>query len=201
MNDTVRHDPGRAATGEMRDTRTRIQRVALDLFTERGYDKTSLREIAERLGVTKAALYYHFKSKEEIVESFLSDRLEEIDELIAWLRTQPRTPEVRREFILRYVETLHAGRYQPVMRFLESNQAVVKGMPIGLKLRERFQALVAALVDPAAPLTDQLRIAMGLWALHSSWFVLTAPEVTDEQRQEAALQVALELVSRPARSG
>jgi len=201
MNDTVRHDPGRAATGEMRDTRTRIQRVALDLFTERGYDKTSLREIAERLGVTKAALYYHFKSKEEIVESFLSDRIKEIDELIAWLRTQPRTPEVRREFILRYVETLHAGRYQPVMRFLESNQAVVKGMPIGLKLRERFQALVAALVDPAAPLTDQLRIAMGLWALHSSWFVLTAPEVTDEQRQEAALQVALELVSGPALSG
>ena len=201
MNDTVRHDPGRATTREMRDTRTRIQRVALDLFTERGYDKTSLREIAERLGVTKAALYYHFKSKEEIVESFLADRLEEIDELIAWLRTQPRTPQVRREFVLRYVESLHAGRYQPVMRFLESNQAVVKGMPIGLKLRERFQALVAALVDPAAPLTDQLRIAMGLWALHSSWFVLTAPEVTDEQRQEAAVQVALELVSGPAPSG
>jgi len=49
------------------DTRTRIQAVALELFTEQGYDATSLREIAERLGVTKAALYYHFKSKEEIV--------------------------------------------------------------------------------------------------------------------------------------
>src|SRR5690606_31787714 len=41
------------------DTRQRIQDVALDLFAEQGYEKTSLREIAERLDVTKAALYYH----------------------------------------------------------------------------------------------------------------------------------------------
>src|SRR5215475_13717231 len=46
------------------DTRERIQSIALELFAEQGYEKTSLREIAERLGVTKAALYYHFRSKE-----------------------------------------------------------------------------------------------------------------------------------------
>jgi AcrR family transcriptional regulator len=49
------------------DTRERILDVALDLFTEQGYDKTSLREIAERLGFTKAALYYHFASKQDIL--------------------------------------------------------------------------------------------------------------------------------------
>ncbi len=48
-------------------TRERILDVALELFNERGYDKTSLREIAERLGVTKAALYYHFERKEDIL--------------------------------------------------------------------------------------------------------------------------------------
>src|SRR3974390_3625914 len=55
------------------DTRSRAQKVALELFAEQGYEKTSLREIAERLGVTKAALYYHFKSKEDIVRSFTED--------------------------------------------------------------------------------------------------------------------------------
>jgi AcrR family transcriptional regulator len=49
------------------ETRERILDVALELFNEQGYEGTSLREIAERLGVTKAALYYHFKSKEEIL--------------------------------------------------------------------------------------------------------------------------------------
>lgn len=41
--------------------------IALDLFNERGYEKTSLREIAEELGFTKAALYYHFPGKEDIL--------------------------------------------------------------------------------------------------------------------------------------
>ena len=48
-------------------TRERILAIALELFTEHGYDKTSIRDIAERLGVTKAALYYHFKSKADIL--------------------------------------------------------------------------------------------------------------------------------------
>lgn len=48
-------------------TRERILDIALELFTEHGYDKTSMRDIAERLGTTKAALYYHFKSKADIL--------------------------------------------------------------------------------------------------------------------------------------
>jgi AcrR family transcriptional regulator len=48
-------------------TPERILDVALELFNEQGYEKTSLREIAERLGVTKAALYYHFERKEDIL--------------------------------------------------------------------------------------------------------------------------------------
>ena len=48
-------------------TRERILDIALELFIEQGYDKTSLREIAERLGTTKAALYYHFERKEDIL--------------------------------------------------------------------------------------------------------------------------------------
>jgi AcrR family transcriptional regulator len=47
--------------------RERILDVALDLFIANGYDGTSLREIAEQLGVTKAALYYHFESKDDIL--------------------------------------------------------------------------------------------------------------------------------------
>ena len=48
-------------------TRDRIVAEALDLFAEQGIDGTSLREIAERIGVTKAALYYHFPSKDDLL--------------------------------------------------------------------------------------------------------------------------------------
>jgi AcrR family transcriptional regulator len=62
--------PRRAPRREVPDgppTRERILDIALELFNEQGYDKTSLREIAERLGYTKAALYYHFERKEDIL--------------------------------------------------------------------------------------------------------------------------------------
>src|SRR5271154_7251580 len=49
------------------DTRERILDIALDLFTTQGYETTSLREIAEQLGFSKAAIYYHFASKADIL--------------------------------------------------------------------------------------------------------------------------------------
>src|SRR6516164_8413382 len=75
------------------NTRDRILDIALELFTEQGFDATSLRQIAERLGVTKAALYYHFESKDDILMA-LHMRLHEFGrEALAELGDGPLTPE------------------------------------------------------------------------------------------------------------
>jgi AcrR family transcriptional regulator len=71
-SDRASRREGRGAAGGGRGrprgtTRQRILDVALDLFNDQGYDKTSLREIADALGFTKAALYYHFERKEDIL--------------------------------------------------------------------------------------------------------------------------------------
>jgi AcrR family transcriptional regulator len=76
------------------DTRERILAVASELFTEQGYEGTSLREIADRLDITKAALYYHFRSKEEILQGLLTpfdvlvdamlERLEQAGDIEGW---------------------------------------------------------------------------------------------------------------------
>jgi AcrR family transcriptional regulator len=70
------------------ETREKILDVALELFAQNGYDKTSLRDIAERLGITKAALYYYFERKEEILlelhlrmHQFGSDMLDQIEQV------------------------------------------------------------------------------------------------------------------------
>src|SRR3954466_10191178 len=94
MDGTKRHRRG--------DTRHRIQDVALELFAEQGYEKTSLREIAEHLDVTKAALYYHFKTKEDILTSIVEDIGRPVDELITWAEAQPRTLENKQEMLRRY---------------------------------------------------------------------------------------------------
>src|SRR5215469_16457115 len=141
------------------DTRSRVQKVALELFAEQGYEKTSLREIAERLGVTKAALYYHFKSKEDIVHSFTDDYFGEIDGLLDWAKDQPRNDETRREILDRYIGIVISGG--EVFRFLEQNRASVQAMEAGkdrfAKFRGRLDVLVDLLAGPDAPLRDRVR--------------------------------------------
>lgn len=68
-----------------RDTRGEILDVASELFAERGYDATSLREIAARLGITKAALYYHFRSKDDILRALLEPMVEIVGQLVEQL--------------------------------------------------------------------------------------------------------------------
>jgi AcrR family transcriptional regulator len=59
-------EPTIAAAPGAAPMRERIIDVALDLFARQGYGGTSLRNIAERLGVSKAAIYYHFHTKDDI---------------------------------------------------------------------------------------------------------------------------------------
>jgi AcrR family transcriptional regulator len=56
-------------------TRERILQVALELFAQHGYAATSVADLAARLGTSKAALYYHFRSKEELLDELLSSSL------------------------------------------------------------------------------------------------------------------------------
>jgi AcrR family transcriptional regulator len=178
------------------DTRSRIQAVALELFTEEGYEKTSLREIAERLGVTKAALYYHFKSKDEIANSFIQDRIEAMERLIEWAETQPPTAESRRAMVARYAEELFSSDSHRVMRFFEQNQTSMKNFSAGQEMRGRMMHLVELLVRPATSHEAQVRAALSLFSVHSTWFAIRDPEVTHEQRREIGLKIAYELLDK-----
>nr|WP_309227209.1 helix-turn-helix domain-containing protein [Micromonospora thermarum] len=176
-------------------TRERIKAVALELFTEQGYEKTSLREIAERLNVTKAALYYHFKSKDEIVSSFVEDRLDRMDELVAWAEGQPATLETRRAILGRYADTMFAGDQPSVMRFFEQNQTVLKSLAAGQQMRDRMFGLANALCRGDDSPGAQLRAVLALFAVHSSWFAVRTPGITDAERRRIAMEVADELLA------
>ena len=65
------------------ETRQRIQDVARELFTQKGVQRTSLQDIANRLGITKPALYYHFSSREELVRSILQPLIDEGESFVA----------------------------------------------------------------------------------------------------------------------
>ena len=59
---------------EAEERKKEILDVAEELFTVKGYDGTSTTDILERVGIARGTLYYHFKSKEEILDALI-DRI------------------------------------------------------------------------------------------------------------------------------
>jgi AcrR family transcriptional regulator len=178
-------------------TRERIQAVALELFAEHGYEKTSLREIAQRLDVTKAALYYHFNTKEDIVVSLFDDLLADMDEIVAWLREQPPTPETRQRLIERYA---HLTRQWPpgVRRLIQDSRSTMRELAVADKLHARFQVMARMLSPRDAPAIDQLKSVMALIAVNAATFMLQDTDTTPQERYSAGVALALELVSDQA---
>jgi AcrR family transcriptional regulator len=177
-------------------TRERIQSIALELFAEQGYEKTSLREIAERLGVTKAALYYHFRSKEDIVRSFIEDYRAELEQVIAWGASQPRTPGTRAEILRRYAGIV--SEQLAVIRFMEQNQAAMHTLmsDSGARkkmFRDQFMSLCDLLAPPGAPLADRVRAITAVIAIGMSPMILQREAPSPEDLNEAVLDVAREL--------
>ena len=171
--------------GRRGDTRARIQQIALELFAEHGYERTSLREIAERLGVTKAALYYHFKSKEDIVRSFTEDYFDRLDALIEWGQGQPPTAQTASELLDRYISiVMDSGE---VFRFMERNQATLRDSEHGkhrfIQFRPRLNALVEILTGPDATPRSRIRAAAALFAASTSCMFFMNDALTPEADQ------------------
>lgn len=59
-------------------TRERIEREAITIMSDKGYEATSMREIAEASGVTKPVIYYYFKSKENLCLHLIRSGLEKL---------------------------------------------------------------------------------------------------------------------------
>jgi AcrR family transcriptional regulator len=60
------------------DTKRRILQAALELFREKGFEQTTMREIADRAGMALGAAYYYFDSKEKFVMAYYQQTLEEM---------------------------------------------------------------------------------------------------------------------------
>jgi AcrR family transcriptional regulator len=147
----------------MNDTRERILQTALDLFIEQGYDKASLREIAERVGVTKAALYYHFASKEEIFRTLLQPIVELQQQAMALVKEQPTVEEWSAGLTTLVQWVLPQRR---LFELLENNQgparAITQKMIAGRGSAEHefmHERLTAVFTNQAMPLADRVRMA------------------------------------------
>jgi AcrR family transcriptional regulator len=131
------HATGRRGSGE--DTRRRILDASLDLFSELGYDKTSLREIAGRVGVTKAALYYYFPSKQSILAALTDGLFTTIEQALGAMGTPGAGPTAWRAALLTLIDGLLDE--QRVVALFERNRTAFEQLQDDDTLSARHQQL------------------------------------------------------------
>lgn len=172
-------------------TSERIRSVAAELFAERGYGETSLREIAERLGITKAALYYHYPSKEQLLQAIVQPFFDDIQVLVARAEMNPPSGSALRTFFEDYLDMLlrHRSVCALFLRDVSSIAAIVPLYKEALHLSRRLNASIAG---PEATDERRLRTAaalevLGVALLTSTWL----PGIPDETVRKTLLDSAV----------
>lgn len=174
-------------------TRARVKAVALELFAHQGYSTTSLREIAERMNFTKAALYYHFRTKDDLLTELLAPVLEEIEALAAEHEGPGDWPDDRRrKLLLRYLDTLL--HHRALGALLVKDLSVASHPAVGERVRAARARVAVLLAGPAPSLRDRLRAAGAISVLDS---VFAFPDADGTLLREELLAQATAILDAP----
>jgi len=137
------------------DTRAAILKVALELFAAQGYQATSLRQIAQQLDVTTAALFYHFPAKGDLLMELVRPLIDGIEEILALPDEEPPT-----QLLDMYLELVI--REHKVANLLATDPAASSHEEIGPVRRRLFGQLERRIAGPDATDEDRVRALCAL---------------------------------------
>ncbi|WP_049570949.1 TetR/AcrR family transcriptional regulator [Nonomuraea sp. SBT364] len=137
------------------DTKTRIQAVARELFARQGIQQTSLRQISERLGITKPALYYHFSSRDDLVRSIIQPMIDDVERFVAG-----REPGDARELLEDYFDLV--WRHREVIAMMVRELTTLSYLDLGERMFAWRRRLIALLLGDELTVAEQIRATVGL---------------------------------------
>lgn len=190
-------DEGRPGTG----TAGNIREVALDLFSRQGYERSTLREIADALGITKAAVYYHYRTKVEILDDLLRPMLDGEDWIIADAESDTAdigSPAWRLTLVERYIDLLLAHRR--VATYAMNDLAGVSSSTLLDRMRANDVRLAALLANGDLSLEQRVRTSAALGVIVA---ILALPDVSNADLRPQLLRVVRDVLglTEPARDG
>ena len=172
------------------DTKQRILDVARDLFTTQGVQRTSLQDIADRLGITKPALYYHFPSREDLVRSIIQPLLDEGEKFLLAHETRGDTPV--QELIEGFFDFNYRHRAPVLMLLAEMPTLADLGLiDRVLGWRRRLTELICG---PEPTLEQSARAVLALGGLQD--VCMQFPDAPVEELRAAAVAAALAALGR-----
>lgn len=174
------------------DTKQRIQRVALELFSERGLQQTSLRDIADRLGVTKPALYYHFASREDLLSSLVEPLITDFEAYA--VEQQAAAPVEARELLGSYFDL--AYKHRVLIQLAIRDLSVLQELKLAVRFIDWRQQLTELLIGTSPSLADQVRGMVALGGLSDCAVMIDHVPVAE--LRAAAVDAAYDSLGRPS---
>ncbi len=155
------------------------------MFARQGVQRTSLQQIANRLGITKPALYYHFSSREDLVRSIVQPVIREGEELVASheRRDSVDVPELLADYF-----DFHYRHRDKLMLVLAELRILGDPEPIDAALNWR-RRLVTLVFGPNPTLDQSARAIMAFGGIQDCCLQLA--DTAHDQLRPAAVEAAL----------
>jgi AcrR family transcriptional regulator len=182
--DEAQRGPDLTVVPPVSGTKQAILETATRLFADHGYDATSLRQIADAVGTTKAALYYHYPAKEDILLALTRPVLDGLSELVTRLRASSESdPRVALGAYLDvFIENL------AIIHLLARDPATQHHPDVGQRARVLVES-IQRLIGGADPTTDDVvRTACAMGVVHA---VGTLPPDVVRTHRDAILNAAI----------
>jgi AcrR family transcriptional regulator len=131
---------------------TRVTLAALDLFAEHGVSGTSLQMIADAMGVTKAAVYHQFKTKDEIIIAVTEMQLARLEAALEDAEAADDRPQARELLLNRVIELAVEQRH--MVGVMQCDPVIIRFLAEHKPFQAFLDRLYAALIgDDAGPET------------------------------------------------
>jgi AcrR family transcriptional regulator len=175
--------------------RERVLEAALSLFSEHGVNGTSLQMIADRLGVSKAAVYYQFHSKDEIVLAVIQPVFDDMVRLVR-IAEAMSTPEAQREAAVSGMVEM-AVRHRRVTAVFHGDP-VIDGLVQGRSdLQDTIERLTGILLGPEPGAADRICMSVLAAGIYGSATDPALNDVSDEELHRVLLDCAQRLLRVP----
>jgi AcrR family transcriptional regulator len=146
-----------------RNRRDALLRAALDGFGRRGYDATSVAELAAATGMSKAAVSYHFRTKDDLLHALADPLLDNLDALIERHPPRPHWPDEVRALLHDYLTAL--TDHSQVAAWIDSDKAVLNHPQIGARLHRNTERICHAITGSTADGAATVRATAALGSL------------------------------------
>lgn len=144
----------------MATTASDLRRVALEEFASSGYHGTSLQLIADRAGVSKASVLYHYPSKEVLLEAALSPALDALEVIVNGVGQLRGRTSVREQFLAQFVDFLLEHRLA-VHVFVNQSAALVD-VPVAERARTQILRIARYFESTTGTVDETVRFGVAL---------------------------------------